>query len=81
VSTGATSAASQIAAGTREFQTTLANLSRERVMYFFALSLAGTLMLFLVISNNHKRKLDNDIALNPKFQTLNPNTETLNPKP
>jgi len=50
-------------------------------MYFFALSLAGTLMLFLVISNNHKRKLDNDIALNPKFQTLNPNTETLNPKP
>jgi len=49
VSTGATSAASQIAAGTREFQTTLANLSRERVMYFFALSLAGTLMLFLAV--------------------------------
>lgn len=47
VSVGATQAASQIAAGTREFQNTLQNLSRERVVYFFALSLVGTLMLFL----------------------------------
>lgn len=47
VSAGANQAASQIAAGTREFQNTLQNLSRERVIYFFALSFVGTLMLFL----------------------------------
>jgi hypothetical protein len=47
VSVGAGGVAQQIAAGTREFQNTLQNLSRERVMYFFSLSFVGTLMLFL----------------------------------
>ena len=47
VQTGANQAASSIAAGTREFQNSLQHLSRERVVYFFALSFVGTLMLFL----------------------------------
>jgi hypothetical protein len=36
-----------VAAGAREFNNTLQSLSRERVMYFFALTFVGALMLTL----------------------------------